>query len=93
MKIKKTINLIVETFLVIFLLICSSGTIYIMKIIAKTKNPSVNTIIEGSSSSIIDSKGNNIITLNLSNINYAEYFISVFFKTTKKYELSNSKQL
>lgn len=68
LKIKKIVNLIIETFLILFLLICSCGTIYIVRIVAKSEKPSVNTIIEGSSSSIIDSRGNNVATLNLSNI-------------------------
>lgn len=73
LKFKKLANFIVEAFLVLFLLICSSGTIYIVRIVAKNENPSVNTVIIGASSSIIDSKGNNVATLNLSTSNSVSF--------------------
>jgi len=69
LKIKKTFNKIIELFLVLFLLICVGSATYIFKVAAKSKTPKVETIINNSSSTILDINGVNVTTLNLVNNN------------------------
>ena len=69
LKIKKIFNVSVELFLVAFLLICISASIYIIRIAAKSEIPKVETIISSASSSVLDSNGVNVTTLNLVNNN------------------------
>jgi len=57
------------SFFVIFLL----GTIYITKVTINSEIPKVSTIISSSSSTIYDSNGVNVTTLNLVNTNSVEY--------------------
>ena len=69
MKIKKLFNVLIEFFLVSFLLTCVGSAIYIFKAYAKSDIPKVKTIINSSSSTILDSNGVNVTTLNLVNNN------------------------
>lgn len=73
LKIKRTLNLIIEGFLIVFLVVCISASAYITKAVFTSEKPSVKTIIEGSSSTILDSEGANITTLNLVNTNSVSY--------------------
>jgi len=67
LKIKKIFNKIIEFFLVVFLVICVGSAIYVIKIVAKSKNPKVETIINNSSSTVLDVNGVNVTTINLVN--------------------------
>lgn len=69
LKAIKIIKKMIESFLVLFFFISIFGTIYVFKATTKAENPVIKTIIEGSSSVILDSKGTNITTLNLVNTN------------------------
>ena len=60
---------IIEGFFVIFFIISVSLVGYIINISITSKEPKVNTIITGSSSTILDISGNNVTTLNLVNSN------------------------
>ena len=67
LKFKKTFKIILELFLVFFLIICTSMSAYIISVATKSETPKVATILNSSSSVILDSEGVNITTLNLIN--------------------------
>lgn len=58
-----------EFCLVVFLIVCTSVSTYIISVAIKSDTPKVNTIISSSSSIILDSNGENVTTLNLVNNN------------------------
>ncbi len=69
LKFKKIVNFTIELFLVCFLLIGVGASAYIIRISAKSEEPEVSTIINSSSSTILDINGTNVTTLNLVNNN------------------------
>ena len=73
LKIKKILHFIIESFLIVFLVAFSGVSAYVTKAVFTIESPSVKTIIEGSSSIILDSEENNITTLNLVNTNSVTY--------------------
>ena len=73
LKIKSILHLIIESFLIVFLVAFSGVSAYLTKAVFTIESPSVKTIIEGSSSIILDSEENNITTLNLVNTNSVTY--------------------
>lgn len=73
LKAKTIFKRIVEFFCIVYLVIFTSGFVYVLNIFVKSGNPKVNTIIAKSSSVILDSKGNNITTINLVNTNSITY--------------------
>lgn len=69
LKIKSVIKKIVEVFLVSFLLVVVGASVYLAKIVTSTKDPEIQTIINSSSSTILDSDGNNVSVVKLVNNN------------------------
>ena len=69
LKTKKIFNFTIELFLVCFLIVCISASVYVIGIAVKSETPKVATIINSSSSIILDNEGTNVTTLNLVNNN------------------------
>lgn len=69
LKIKAIFVKIIELFLVTFLILCISSAVYIAKISIKKETPKISTIINNSSSTILDINGTNVTTINLINNN------------------------
>lgn len=69
LKAKNIIKYILQSFFVFFFVISILGFGYVTNIYIKSDNPKVNTIINSSSSVILDKDNNNITTINLVNNN------------------------
>ena len=73
LKTKRIIDFVIETFLVFFLILSFTTSVYVVALSYSSKEIEVETIIEGSSSTILDINGNSITTLNLVNTNSVTY--------------------
>lgn len=69
LKFKKIFKGIIEIFLVSFFIVCISSSIYVFKLYIRNNTPKVATIINNSSSLILDIDGTNVTTVNLINNN------------------------
>ena len=72
-----------QSFFVVFFIVSLSASTYIIKSAINSDNPTVKTIIEGSSSTILDIEGNNITTLNLIKTNSVARLKATTRATTK----------
>ena len=73
LKIKKIFNTTIELLLIAFFIICLSTSIYVARLAAKSNTPEIETIINSSSSTILDSNGISVTTLNLVNNNSVSF--------------------